>query len=301
MQLSNSVNYTLISRIQGKKGAEMIRRIIVGIDGSDYSRTAITIACLRAELTNATIVGVGVIDLPGISKQEAGAGAGASYYAHKTEELKIKDAREKMAGFISDFVADCEDHGVKYEVSSHEGVPFEEIVKEANFADLIYIGTKTYFHFETSSKPGETVMRILKYATCPVVAVPKNISFPSNVIVALDESKAAARGLREFVDLYEDKDIFSDLDFYLVSAGDPHELASLHEGALTYLATHGLTAESIIRPGKPSQVILEEAKKRMPSAIVLGAYGNKGISQLFYGSTAKKIVEDDSVPVLVTH
>jgi len=279
----------------------MIRRIIVGIDGSDYSRTAITIACLRAKMTGATIVGVGVIDLPGISRQEAGAGVGASHFARKAEKTKIKDAREKMAGFISDFIADCEDHDAKYEVSSHEGVPFEEIVKEANFADLIYIGTKTFFHFETSSKPGETAMRILKYATCPVVAVPKDISFPSSVIVALDESKAAARGLREFVDLYEDKDIFSDLDFYLVSAGDPDELAPLHKDALTYLANHGLTAESIIRPGKPSQVILEEAKKRMPSAIVLGAYGDKGISQFFYGSTAKKIVEDDSVPVLVTH
>ena len=244
---------------------------------------------------------MGVIDLPGISKQEAGAGVGTSYYAHKAEEAKIKDAKQKMAGFIADFKSVCDKYHVNYEVRSHEGVPFEEIIKEANFADLIYIGIKTFFHFETSSKPGETIMRILKHASCPVAAIPENIEFPENVIVALDYSKESARGLREFVDLYEDKDIFSNVDFYLVSAGSKAEFEPLHTRALRYLKAHGLTAISIIRDGKPSQVILEEAKKRMPSAIILGAYGQKGITRLFYGSTTKKIVEDGSIPVVVTH
>lgn len=256
---------------------------------------------MRAKMTGATIVGVGVIDLPGIERSEAGAAAGASYYAHKAEEAKIKDAKKKMAGFISEFRSICEEHQVNYEVCSHEGVPFEEIIKEANFADLIYIGIKTFFHFETTSEPGETVTRILKYASCPVAAIPQNIEFPKNVVVALDNSKEAARGLREFVDLYEDRDIFGHMNFFLVSAGDKKEHADLHSKALKYLSNHGIAAESIINAGKPSQVILDEAKKRMPSAVVLGAYGNKGISRLFYGSTAKKVVEDGTVPVIVTH
>ncbi len=279
----------------------MVKRVVVGIDGSKYSRTAIKIACTRAKMTGATIVGVGVIDLPGISRQEAGAAAGASYYAHKAEEAKIKDARSKMADFVDEFTRICISYGVDFEVKSHEGVPFEEIITEANFADLIYIGVKTFFHFETTSKPGETVMRLLQHATCPVVAVPEEIEFPSNVIVALDHSKEAARGLREFVDLYEDKDIFTDMNFFLVSAGKKSELADLHGAAINYMHTHGLEAESIIRVGKPSKIILEEAKKRMPSAIILGAYGKTGITRLFYGSTAKKVVEDGTVPVVVTH
>ncbi len=279
----------------------MVRRIVVGIDGSNYSKTAIDIACQRAHLTGAAVVGVGVIDLPGISKQEAGAAAGASYYAHKAEETKIKDAKQKMSGFIADFRSVCDKYKVNYEVHSTEGVPFEEIIKVANFADLIYIGIKTFFHFETTSKPGETVMRILKYASCPVAAIPENIEFPQHVIVALDHSKESARGLREFVDLYEDKDIFSDIDFYLVSAGTEQEFSPLHASALHYLKTHGLDAVSIIKDGKPSQVIISEAKKRMPSMVVLGAYGQQGISRLFYGSTAKKVVEDGNIPVIVTH
>ena len=279
----------------------MVRRIVVGIDGSNYSKTAIKLACQRAKMTGATVVGVGVIDLPGISKQEIGAAPGASYYAHKAEETMIEDCRTKMATFISNFKSMCNTYGINYEVRSHEGVPFEEIVKEANFADLIYIGIKTFFHFETTSKPGETVMRILKHASCPVAAIPENIEFPQNVIIALDHSKESARGLREFVDLYEDKDIFTDIEFYLVSAGSKEEFSALHDSALHYLKAHSLDATSIIRAGKPSHVILDQAKKRMPSAIVLGAYGQQGISRFFYGSTARKVVEDGSVPVIVTH
>ncbi|MFH1851557.1 MAG: universal stress protein [Candidatus Neomarinimicrobiota bacterium] len=279
----------------------MVKRIVVAIDGSNYAKTALNLACTRAKKTGALICGVGVVDIPGITRQEAGAPAGASYYAHRAEETKIKDACTKMAGFIADFKAFCEKSGVNYEIRSHEGVPFEEIIKEANFADLIYVGVKTFFHFETNSKPGETVMRLLKYASCPVVAVPEQAEFPKNVIVALDGSRAAARGLREFVDLYEDRDIFTDINFFLVSAGTREEMLPLHEGAHHYLQAHGLTATSIIREGKPHEVILEEAKRRIPSAVVLGAYGQKGISRLFYGSTARKIVEDGSVTVLVTH
>ncbi len=279
----------------------MIRRIVVGIDGSEYSKSAIKIACTRAKLTGATVVGVGVIDLPGIERAGAGAGPGASYYAHKAEEAKIKDAKEKMAGFIAEFQQVCEALKIKYEVRSPEGVPFEEIVDEANFADLIYIGAKTFFHFETTTEPGETVMRILKYASCPVMAVPEKIEFPENVVVALDSSKESARGLREFVDMYEDKDIFGHINFYLVSAGDEKESGELHAKAAKYLKDHGLTATSVIRAGNPSHIILEEAKKHLPCAIVLGAYGKKGISRLFYGSTAKKVVEDGTIPVLVTH
>lgn len=279
----------------------MVRRVVVGIDGSNYSRTAIKIACKRAQLTGATVVGVGVIDLPGISRQEAGAGAGASYYARKTELAKIEDARKKMTGFIDEFTAICMKSKVDFEVHSREGAPFEEIIKEANFADLIYIGIKTYFHFETTSQSGETAMRLLKFASCPVVAVPEQIEFPTSVIVALDNSKESARGLRYFVDLYEDKDIFGDIKFYLVTAGDEEEFKRLHEKAQVYLASHDLEATSIIRKGKPSTVILEEAKKRMPSAIVLGAYGKTGISSLFFGTTAKNIVNDGTVTLMVTH
>lgn len=279
----------------------MVKRVVVGIDGSEYSQTAIRLACIRASKTGVVVVGVGVIDLPGISRQEMGAGAGASYYAHKAEQTKIADAKKKMAGFIAEFKELCKSYEIEYEIRSHEGVPFEEIIAEANFADLIYIGNQTFFHFGTNSKPGETALRISQYASCPVAAIPKDIEFPRNVLVALDGSKASARGLREFVDLYEDKDIFSNMRFYLISTGNRKKMATIHEAAMNYLRIHGLTADSIIRDGKPSAVILEEAHKLEPSMIVLGAYGNKGISRIFHGSTAKKIIEDGSVPVLITH
>lgn len=58
--------------------------------------------------------------------------------------------------------------------------------------------------------------------------------------------------------------------------------------------------ESILVRGLPSNRILEVAKKRNVSMIVMGSKGRTGIKHLLVGSVAERIVQFSPVPVTVT-
>lgn len=58
--------------------------------------------------------------------------------------------------------------------------------------------------------------------------------------------------------------------------------------------------ESILVRGLPSNRILEVAKKRNVSMIVMGSKGRTGIKHLLVGSVAERVVQFSHVPVTVT-
>ncbi|MDY0000288.1 MAG: universal stress protein, partial [Polyangia bacterium] len=180
----------------------MSRRIVVGLDPSEYSKMAVNLACDRAKEHGGTVVGVGVVDLPGIEKASHGAGVGASHFAKKAREKHITAAGEDVEALISSFQKTCQAAGVAFETELKSGSPTEEIADAGRSADLIIIGTRTFFHFETDQAPGETLQELLKEQVCPILVVPKELDLPlKKVIFPYDSSAKAARSMRDFVAL----------------------------------------------------------------------------------------------------
>ena len=66
----------------------MAKRILVPLDGSDYSKNAIKVAIEMALKTDGTVIGLGIIDKDEIEESVIGAGIGASYFAEKLELKK---------------------------------------------------------------------------------------------------------------------------------------------------------------------------------------------------------------------
>lgn len=54
-----------------------------------------------------------------------------------------------------------------------------------------------------------------------------------------------------------------------------------------------------IEPGKPSQVILKVAKEINADLIVMGTRTHSSIGKLLMGSTAQKVLQSSTIPVLV--
>ena len=77
-------------------------------------------------------------------------------------------------------------------------------------------------------------------------------------------------------------------------------LARLDESA-EKVAAAGLEAEVDLRIGIPSQMILEAEKETNPDLIVIGTRGITGLSHLLLGSTAERVVQRATCPVLSIH
>jgi nucleotide-binding universal stress UspA family protein len=61
------------------------------------------------------------------------------------------------------------------------------------------------------------------------------------------------------------------------------------------------SAESVLKIGAPSDVIIGEAKRLGADLIVMGTHGRRGLSHVFLGSVAEKTLRNANVPVLVLH
>lgn len=57
-------------------------------------------------------------------------------------------------------------------------------------------------------------------------------------------------------------------------------------------------AEGVVLGGEPWQVILDTARERACDLIVMGTHGRHGLSRVFLGSVAEKVVRLSPVPVL---
>ncbi len=60
-----------------------------------------------------------------------------------------------------------------------------------------------------------------------------------------------------------------------------------------------LTEEILVEDGPPAETIVKTAKKQCCDLIVMGTHGQGGITELLMGSTAKKVVRQSPIPVMV--
>lgn len=130
--------------------------------------------------------------------------------------------------------------------------------------------------------------------------------FSDNAASGLDWAVEIARGRKCRLDLVHALQLPGPLTDFLVSppdASEQLEIAALRrlEQEASRLEAKGVEVVPDLRIGLPSQAILEAARERRPDLVVVGTRGHSAIHQLFLGTTARRIVQHASCPVLTVH
>ena len=60
-----------------------------------------------------------------------------------------------------------------------------------------------------------------------------------------------------------------------------------------------VTDEILIKNGDPAEIIVQTAKEQKSDLIVVGTHGHGAITDVLIGSTAKRVVRQSTIPVLV--
>ena len=137
----------------------MLSSILVGLDGSDYSHSAIEVG-IYLRKTGALLVGLGIVDEPTIRDAEPRFIAGGVPYAEPVlYRERIASARREVELFLSQFSLRCAEADVACKVLEDVGLPYEQIEQQAERYDLILMGQQTRFHFETQEGYDDTVRR----------------------------------------------------------------------------------------------------------------------------------------------
>ena len=275
----------------------MPQRIIVGLDGTEYSKSAIQWAIRRASVYGGIIVGIAILDVPGIEKAAMGAGLGASYYAKRSIDSKLEDASARTKEFMREFEETVREAGIPYEIYLKTGDPVDVFMEEGKTADLIIMGLQTFFQFETTQQPdNELIRKLLKDPVCPILGVPQKIQYHRTIIITFNGSSASARAMR----LYAHISPNIPYDVKVLTITDSVEEGQyLLKRAEKYLNAYGIHPEKIWRTGVPEDVIYETAKQLMPCMVVMGVYMDK--KTFLFGQRTQKLMEDGTIPLLVYH
>jgi nucleotide-binding universal stress UspA family protein len=277
----------------------MLKTILVGLDGSPYSQAAAELARAWARQFEARLVGLGIIDEPGIRGAEP-VPLGASFYRREEEEARLAAARRKVEHFLAEFERGCAQAGAACQLLTVTGRPYEQILLEAQRCDLIVLGQQTYFHFETQERACDTLQSVLKSAPRPVVTVPDRLRAGSTTLVAYDGSLQAARALQVFTAL----GLAGSSPIEVLSVAARRDSAERSCAlAVDYLGAHRISAQPhpLASERDPGALILKSARRRGARLVVMGAYGQPTLREFVLGSVTRTVLKETTVPLFLYH
>jgi nucleotide-binding universal stress UspA family protein len=274
----------------------MIRNVLIGLDGSVYSDSAVELGLRWGKRTGALLAGLAVVDEPTIRSREI---RGTSPGQVLRGESRLKEAEARVDHLLERFAERCAGAGAAGQTLRKVGLPWEEILWEAEDYDLTVMGKQTYFQLETQEYPDPTFDLVLRNSRRPVVAVPLKLPTSAAVVVAYNAAPAAVRALEAL----QRCELLVDQSIHVVSVARREAEAARHaEEAATFLRFYGLHAQPrpLATTRAVAEVLLEQVRELDAGLVVLGAYGSSSFQEAFRGSKTQAVLEQAEV-VLFLH
>jgi nucleotide-binding universal stress UspA family protein len=293
-----------------------IERILLATDFSTWAESAEAYACKLAELWGATLTVMSVLEFaPGLDPE------------HPVHRLHLAELLKQATHNLVDLKTRTADRGISVRTRIATGIPSEEVLAaaKAEDADLIVVGTAGKTGLEHILL-GSTAERIIRTASCPVLAVRMErlgeakaggcTSHPAaldRIVVPVDFSDCsldaleyavvvAQRAEASLVLLHVLEPVAYGLDFTLpLPAEREHKREAAIKrlaGMVTALETVKVKSEYVVRGGLPGDSILDAARMQSADLIVMGTHGRRGLSHAFYGSVAESVLLKSHCPVL---
>lgn len=288
----------------------MLRSILIALDGSPSSLQAAGLGLELARHHQAHVDGLGIVNSAWIQRPEA-VPIGGTAYKTALDLKELQSATERVDAILQDFRERAERAGIpSFEIREVDGSPRQVIEIEATSHDLIVLGRHSMFYMD-----GEMcelplcVDHVIRGEPRPVLLVPDDVPGPGQdasqalVLVAFDGSPASSRAVHMFALLG-------------LAAGRVAHVVTLDQSsarraeetaarACTLLRRHGAAETHAVglgdrEAGTPAETILGLAKALKAGMIVMGAYGHRGIQEIF-GSCTREVLDACPTALFLYH
>ena len=289
----------------------MINRILVCLDKSTYTDSAIDYACWLAKHHDASIEGLVVLDVEGIERSEGAVPLGAMSFAKTSIAKKEESYHALMEALLENFSKRCEAAGVRHTEFEMQGTPAEAILHESNYFDCVVVGLRTFFTYESGAgadgeygtdddEPGDSLEKIMDLSLAPVFAVPLNWRPDDefSALIAVNGSPHSMRALRQFARLYGRCKV----NITLMHCSDKEDGSTeMLTKSAALLQSHGFGhVESKTESGDVRKV-MDSGYCEPFDLIALGANGKSGVVEFFTGSLCRDLIERGNKPLLIAN
>ncbi len=276
----------------------MLRSLLVGLDGTPACEGVLDLAIDWARRGDLLLVGLGVVDEPGIHGPEEML-IGEVYF-QAVNETMLQDTRHHVDAILHHAALRCVQAGVAFKPLEDEGIPHVQILREAQRFDLIMLSRETHFRFGWESARDDTLTRVLADCPRPVVVVPAVRPEHDAVLIAYDGSHASSRVLAQF----EASGLGKGREITVLSVAEDLALAArTADRAVEYLRSHDLASTPLClsHADSPADAILNMARELAVGLVVMGAHGRPSLRAFLMGSITRRLIETSRVPLFLYH
>ncbi|MBV9880686.1 MAG: universal stress protein [Gemmatirosa sp.] len=285
--------------------------VLLAADGSELAGNAARVALAVAGHAGATLQVVSVVDTRGVPippPLDLAIGLADDIVGPAVHEAQASDVRTALAAAL--------DTTVDWPVHVAIGTPAQEIAQRAadGLVGLVVVGLRRHGALGRALQD-ETALRVMRRATCPVLAVtPALASLPRHVVVGLDFDRASEQAARLALELLAP-------DGTLTLAHAPsglwheaetaeHRIHALGVEAAFDALLHdlapppGVVVERVVleepaRRARPADRLLAFAERTHADLLALGSRRHGRLERWLLGSVVTDVVRDGSVSVLV--
>ncbi|MBS1126331.1 MAG: uspA protein [Nitrospirae bacterium] len=283
----------------------MYNKILVGFDGSEFSRAALLEAANRIKRRGGKVI---LLNAVYFDEEEFG---------NKPEQLeKRMESGKKICSGAKEMVR--KEFGIDIESIVSEGEPPEVIARTAQEmnADLIAMGT----HGRRGIKRfimGSVTSGVIGHAPCDVLVVKKPCTrctgeFTS-ILLPFDGSAFSKKALSHAYALAKDEgsevtalyvipryeEMIGFMKTDSIRKSLYKEAERIIDLAKQSVSSNGVTLATAIEEGNAADKIVETANRMKHDLIVMGSYGWRGVNKAILGSTTERVIMNATCPILV--
>jgi nucleotide-binding universal stress UspA family protein len=273
----------------------MIKRILVALSGTPYTRSAIQHALELAKHHEADLTGVTDIDLAKVADVgPVPMGAGAA--AHDLMEHRLQLTQQQMEETVKNFEDACAEAGLNGGVEREHGNPFDTLVSVWRYHDMVVAGLRGLFEYGVLHEPDDVLLQLISKGVRPIVAVARNYRPIRRVLIAYSGSLEAAKAMKRFVQMRLWPDITVKVACFDGAKGEPDELLS---SAVEYCRLHGYDAEWQRVGGSARDKLLDHAADWKADLIVMGSASRARLLQHLLGDTTLHALRNADIPLFL--
>ena len=273
-----------------------MKKVLIAFDGIHFSKSAVEFAKKLHEINPILLTGIFLPQISYANVWSYGDGIGGPLFVPSLDDSETEAIEKNIVAF-EDL---CKRNDIEFRVrKDFTDLALPELKKESRFADLMIIGSETFYENMGTGDPNTYLKDALHGIECPAVIVPNNFTFPLNNILAYDGSESSVFAIKQFIyllpELVNNKtmliNIISDDEKNIPDEAYIEELTARHFKDLT------ITKLEIDSKKYFSTWIAD----RGASILVSGAFGRSSFSNVFRKSFIADVIKQHKVPVFVSH
>jgi len=275
----------------------MFKTILVPLDGSEYSQTALDYAIRIGDKYNAHLQLLHVIDvraLEGPLLHDISASLGAAPLVNYQSQIRAI-LEERGRAILKSAEELVQESGLKYASNLTVGIVNKEIIDAATHVDLVTMGRHGEHASWSSVLLGSTLEAVVRKANRPILVTSDQVQTVSKILIAYNGDEHATQALHVAANMASE----IDLEVIVLVVGDEEWATEKLEDAKTYLDPFQLTVTYLHEDGAPEKSIIAVADAQLCDIIVMGAYGENRIHELLLGSTTETVMRNTMIPILL--